>query len=151
MDEFMKSQKFKIAAISVGSVILALFIFAAGVTVGIHKARFSEKFARNYERNFAPTIGGPMGFMRDIEGREFRNAHGIAGKVISVSENNIIIKDIDDKESTVSVSDKTIIKRGRDSIKITDVKNDDRIVVMGRPGDNGTVEADLIRVFQNNQ
>lgn len=128
---------------------MALIIFAAGISVGIRKARFSEKFDRNYERNFAPPMGGPMGFMHEFGGRDFRNAHGIAGKVISVTDNNIVIKDYEDRENTITVTDGTIIKRGRDSIKITDIKNDDRIVIMGRPGDNGAIEADLIRVFNN--
>lgn len=148
----LKNNNMRIAAIVVGSVILALVIFAAGVSVGIHKARFSNKFAENYERNFmghkGGFMGGPEKYIRGMEGRDFRNAHGIAGIVISIADNNIVIKDRDNRENTITVSDKTIIKRGRDSIKITDLKNDDGIVVMGKPGDNGVINADLIRVFE---
>jgi len=142
----------RVAAIVVGSVIVALVIFSAGVSVGIRKARFSNRFAENYERNFmGPGEGGMMGspenFMRGMEGRDFRNAHGIGGAIISIADNNIVIKDRDSKENAITVSDKTISKRRRDDIKITDLKVDDRIVVMGKPGDNGTINADLIRVF----
>lgn len=151
--EKSKNNNMRIAAIVVGSVILVLVIFSAGVSVGIHKARFSNKFAENYERNFMGPKGGPMmdgpgEFFDDMGGRGWRNAHGIAGTIVSIADNSIVIKDRDDKENTIDVNDNTIIKDGRDSIKITDLKNDERIVVMGKPGDNGAINADLIRVFE---
>jgi hypothetical protein len=155
--EVLKSKKFKIAALAVGVIIIALVSFSAGVGVGFHKARFSYKFGENYERNF---VGGPFqgpgmmergsrGMMDDFEGRGFRNGHGIAGTIISVANNQIVIKDRDGQENTISVSDKTLIKQGQNTISINDLKNDEQIVVMGRPGDNGTINADLIRVFDN--
>ena len=163
MQEILKSKSFKIAAIAIGSIIIALIIFTAGVNVGFHKAKFSFKFGENYERNFMgpfPDQGipmgpvGPMGMMRekvrDFEGSDFRNPHGISGTIISISENSLVIKDKDNKENTVSVDDKTVIKLGRDTIKIGDLKNDEEIVVIGKPGDNGVVNADLIRVFDKN-
>lgn len=156
--ELLKSKKFKIAALAVGVFILMLVSFAGGVATGLHKARFSYEFGKNYERNFVggPFPGpmgeimdgrGPRGMMPDFEGRGFRNGHGISGTIISVANNQIVIKDRDGQENTVSVSDKTLIKRGQDTISINDLKNDEQIVVIGRPGDNGTVSADLIRVF----
>lgn len=163
MQEILKSKSFKVAAIAIGSIIIALIIFTAGVNVGFHKAKFSFKFGENYERNFMGPFqdqgvsmgpNGPMGMMRekvrDFEGRDFRNPHGISGTIISISENSLVIKDKDNEESTVSVDDKTIIKSGRDTIKIGDLKNDEEIVVIGRPGDDGVINADLIRVFDKN-
>ena len=98
--------------------------------------------------------GGPIGMMKekfnDLEGRGFRNAHGIAGTIISIMDNNIVIKDKDNKENTVAITDKTIIKLGVDDVKISDLKNDQQVVVMGNPGENGVVNADLIRVFNTN-
>jgi hypothetical protein len=157
VQETVKSKKFKIVALAVGVLIIALVSFAGGVLVGFHKARFSYRFGENYERNFIGGPPGPMGMMEkgprgmmpDFEGRGFRNAHGIAGTIISVADNKIIIKDHDGQENTVSVDDKALIKRGQDTISINDLKNDEQIVVMGRPGDNGTINADLIRVFDN--
>jgi hypothetical protein len=162
MNEIIKSKKFKIAVAVVGVILIALVSFAAGIGVGFKKARFSYKFGENYERNFLGShrgLGGPMwsgGLMvimrekfKDLEGRGFRNAHGIAGTIISITENNLVIKDKDNKENTVAVSDQTIIKSGRDDIKISDLKNDQPVVVMGNPGDNGVINADLIRVFNN--
>ncbi|MFH0929902.1 MAG: hypothetical protein V1814_01480 [Candidatus Moraniibacteriota bacterium] len=154
IQETMKSKKFKIAALVVGAFILVLVSFAGGVAIGFHKARFSYKFGENYERNF--TGHGPAemmdgrgsrGMMGDFEGRGLRNSHGIAGNIISVANNQIAIKDRNGQENTISVSDQTLIKRGQSTISINDLKNDEQIVVMGKPGDNGTINADLIRVF----
>lgn len=151
-----KSRNFKIAALAVGVIIIMLVSFAGGVAVGFHKARFSYEFGKNYERNF---VGGPFqgqgmmggrdgrGMMGDFGGRGMRNGHGIAGSIISIADGKIVIKDRDGQENTITVSDQTLIKSGQDTIKITDLKNDEQIVVMGRPGDNGTINADLIRVF----
>jgi hypothetical protein len=156
--EILKSKKFKIAAIVIGVFILIVVSFGAGIGVGLHKARFSYKFGENYERNFIgkPFDGprgilkpGPRGTIPDFEGRGFRNPHGVAGEIISVADNKIIIKDRDGQENTISVNDKTLIKRQQDTISINDLKNDDEIVVMGRPNDDGMISADLIRVFPN--
>lgn len=163
MNEIIQSKKFKIAVAVVGVILIALVSFAAGIGVGFKKARFSYKFGENYERNFMGNHSsrnswansGPMGMMRerfnDLEGRGFRNAHGIAGTIISLTDNNIVIKDKDNKENTVAITDKTIIKSGQNDIQIGDLKNGELVVVMGNPGDNGVINADLIRVFNTNK
>lgn len=163
MEKILKSKGFKIAAIFTGSIALALIIFMAGVNVGFHKARFSFEFGENYERNFMGPRrdkgvpmrpDGPMGMMRekvkDFGGSDFRNPHGVSGTIISISENSLLIKDKNNKESTVSVNDKTIIKSGRDDIMIGDLKTEEQIVVIGKPGDDGVINADLIRIFNKN-
>lgn len=166
LQESKKSQKIKIISIILGSTVIALIIFVAGVNVGFHKAKFSYKFGENYERNFmnppmmAPGVpNGPMGgmmrpgeFPDKIEGRGFRNPHGNSGTIISISGNSLVIKNSNNEESTISISEKTTIKSGRDAIKIEDLKTEDQIVVIGEPGDDGVVNAYLIRVFaKNNQ
>lgn len=160
MNEIIKSRKFKIAASIVGAILIALLIFASGLAVGLHKAKFSCRFGENYEKNFMGHQSGmdkpmgPMGKMkekfRDMEGRGFRNAHGLAGTIISIADNSFVVKDRDNKENAVAVTDKTVIKLGRDDIKISDLKQNDNIVVMGQPSEDGTINADLIRVFNNN-
>jgi hypothetical protein len=158
IQETIKTRNFKIAALAVGVIIIALVSFAGGVAIGFHKARFSYKFGENYERNFVggPFQGpgmmegrGPQEMMRNFDGRGFRNGHGIAGSIISVVDNKIVIKDRAGQENTITVSDQTLIKSGQDTIKVADLKQDEQIVVMGRPGDNGTINADLIRVFNS--
>jgi hypothetical protein len=164
--EIVKSRNFKLAIGVVGVLLVALVSFAGGVVVGLHKAKFSYDWGKNYERNFmgasfkdsgmntGDNLDGKtnsrkamLDFPRNIEGRDFRNAHGLAGTIISITDSNIIVKDRDNKESTVAVTDETIIKDHMEDVKITDLKTDDQIVVMGKPNDGGTIEADLIRIF----
>lgn len=155
--------KYFIAAFgTLGCLIAAAVIFAAGVHVGERRAKYSYQWGDNYERNFVGGSrgmmggirgqagpGGPLGMMRGFEGRDFRNGHGASGTITSISDSTIIIKDRDNKENTILVSDKTIIKNGQADIKITDLKKDENMVVIGSPGDNGVINADLVRVFSD--
>jgi hypothetical protein len=155
-----KSNKLKIAVIIVGEILLLFSVFSCGMAVGLKKARFSYKFADNYERNFMGQenndqhfgfMPAPLPkFMDDFSGRDFRNAHGIAGAILSVSDNIIIVLDHDNKENTILVTDKTLIKSRRDDLSRSDLKTGDEIVVMGSPDENGKVSASLIRVFNPN-
>lgn len=157
-NEIIKSKKIVLITVIVGIFLLVLISFAAGTMVGFKKAKFSCDWGRNYERNFVgphrefgpeKQMNGPMGrFMDNVEGKNLKNAHGIAGEIISITDNSLVIKDRDNEENTITVSDETIIKSGKDEIKISDLKTNDKIIVMGKPGENGNVEADFIRVFQ---
>lgn len=155
--EATQSKKIKIAAGIIGIILIALVSFGAGIRVGFRKARFSYAFGENYERNFAgprPPMGpagNPMRFFRDMEGRGFRNAHGLAGTIISIANDSVIIEDKSGKENTVTITSKTIIKQRRDNLKITDLKPDDQVVIMGNPDNTGTINATLIRVFDNDK
>lgn len=140
---------FKTAAIVLSVVFISLLIFSLGVAVGTKKARFSEHFGKNYERNFAPAPPGPMGFFDDFEGRRMRNAHGIIGTVISASFDKITMKDRENNEVSVSISEKTAIRERRNDLNITDLKNGQKIVVLGRPQEDGSIKADFIRVLKN--
>jgi len=157
--EMVQSKYFKVSAITVGVFIVAFASFTAGIAVGIHKAKFSYAWGENYERNFVGGRGNMMGgerggmmnrlgFGGGFGGRDFRNAHGIAGKVLSVSDTSLIINNKDNKENTVVVNDKTIINRNGETIKLSDVVKDDNVVAVGNPGDNGVINADFIRVFK---
>jgi hypothetical protein len=160
MNEVIKSKNFKIAAAVIGVILIALASFVAGMSVGFHKANFSGRFGENYEKNFmGPRPGmknhdNPMGKMKDkfreMEGRDFRNAHGLSGTIISITDNNLVVKDRDDKENTLIIDDKTIIKSHRDNLKVEDLKQGDRIIVLGEPNDSGVIDAKLIRVFNDN-
>ncbi len=161
--EIIQLKYFKLVSITVGVLIVALSGFAAGIAVGIHKAKFSYAWGENYERNFVGNRGGVMGDNRGekigngqgsmmersgFDGRDFRNAHGVAGKVLSVSDTSLIISDRSNKENTVTVTEKTILKRNGEDVKLSDIAKDDTVVVIGAPGENGVVNADFIRVFK---
>jgi hypothetical protein len=156
---FFASKPYKWILWVFAELLILAIVFALGIRVGLHKAKYSYQWGANYERNFVggphglegqgmPPMGpgGPMNFFGE-PGGDFRNAHGLAGNIVSITDNKLVVKDNDGKENTVAVTDKTIIKSGRDDIKITDLKTNDKIVIMGKPNSDGMVEADIIRVL----
>ncbi len=161
MKEFIQSKTFKLITVIVGIFLVAIVSFGTGVAVGLKKARYSYEWGANYERNFigAPRImnGGRGGFfsgmMREFDGRDFRNANGLAGTIVSISGNNIVVKDSNSgngQENTIAITGNTIIKSRGTNLKLSDLKQNDKIVVLGKPSDNGVINADLIRVFNGN-
>lgn len=154
----MASKTVRTSAIVIGILLVALVSFSAGLAVGFHKARFSYAFGENYERNFVggkfPDRDDRISMMRggmmnspDFEGRGFRNAHGISGEILSITDANIIIKGRDNAENTIAISEQTLIKSGPDSLSVNDLKTGLKVVVIGKPNDTGTINADFIRVF----
>ena len=147
--EVLQSKKVRIGISVLGCLLIALVSFAGGMAVGIHKARYSYQWGQNYERNFMGSRNsGMMPMMRDFDGRGFRNPHGLSGTVVSVSGDTLIVKDRDNKENTVSVTDRTLIKYRGEDLKLTDLASGDTVAIIGKPGDNGVVNADIIRIFE---
>lgn len=134
---------FKVIIILIVSLIVLLFVFKLGVLVGFKKASFSYLWGENYHRNFA---GPRNGFFRDFEGREFIDSHGVFGQIIKIDGSNLIIKGRDNVEKIIIVKNNTTIMRFRDTIKLSELKVDDQVVVIGDPNDNGQIEAKLIRL-----
>lgn len=124
--------------------VAALLIFQLGMYVGFRKANFSFGYGDNYHRTFGGPVGG---FMRGFEGTDFVNGHGTSGTVASVSDDGIVIKGSDGMEKMVAISKKTSIIMGHTPLSATDLHIDDMVTVIGRPQNDGTVNAEIIRVF----
>ncbi|EKD58388.1 MAG: hypothetical protein ACD_56C00141G0018 [uncultured bacterium] len=164
---FFNSKSYNLAIWTLLSFVVLSITFSLGVKVGLHKARYSYQWGANYERNFAGPRSGTMGpenmIRPGIERRpegpkgffpgdgDMRNAHGLAGTIVSISMDKIVVKDRDNKENTITITDKTFMKSGRNDFKLEDLKVEDKIIVMGKPNDEGTVVADLIRIFEKNE
>ena len=152
--QVVESKYFKAVAITGGIFLVALFSFALGVKVGFHKATFSVRFGENYERNF---LGGPENFdgtrmprmakMMGLDDRGMRNPHGVAGEILSIVDDTMVIKNRDNQESTLRIDDSTIINRGKQTLAVSDLATGDEIVVIGKPEEDGIILARLIRVF----
>lgn len=126
------------------AVILILLIFQLGMFVGFRKASFSFGWGDNYNRVF----GGPQGgLMHDFMGRDFMNGHGIAGAIVQIDGSNVIIRGGDGTEKIISITNRTSIVKGRSPARISDLNAGEAITVIGRPGDDGIVAADIIRVL----
>ena len=144
-EQFIKSKSVKITAGVIGGLLIAFLIFAAGVFVGLQKARFSYNFGQNYMSNFGGR-GSNKFFLSD---RNFINGHGSTGQIIKINPNTITIKDGEGVEKAVTVSANTAIRSERQDIKFSDLKTGDFIVAIGTPNSQGQIQADLIRVLPN--
>jgi len=128
-----KSKTVRGIIIGLGIAILVLGIFKLGQVSGYHKARFSQRFGDNFNRNFVDPRG--EGFFKDFSDREdLPGGHGAVGKIVSIA-------------LPLVLSDSTEILKYRDDITTTDLKVGDFIVVLGTPNDDGQVEAKLIRTI----
>lgn len=148
--EFVDSRWFRRTIIAVLAIIVLALVFGAGLGIGYRKANFSYQWGDNYHKMF----GGPQGgFMRQMPPAPFRmeddfiSPHGTTGLVIKIDGNNLIVKGNDNVEKTILVSDKTVIRSGRQDIKTADLKVGDLTVTIGQPNDQGQIDANLIRVF----
>lgn len=147
LNNLFQSKNFKISLFGLGALIILLLVFQLGVFVGFNKAKFSFKWGDNYHKNF----GGPRnGFLRDFEGKDFVGGHGTPGTIAKIDGNNIIIKDPRGMEKIVAITDKTAIKKGMTDLKPSDLKINDRLIIIGAPRDDGSIEAQLIRIFDLN-
>jgi len=143
-NNFFQSKLFKGILLGVVSLIILLLIFKAGMMVGIKKADFSCRWSDNYHRNF----GGPKGgFWGGFDDRNFMEANGTFGQIIKIEGNVITIKDRQSTEKAILLNESTVIKSMRDTIKATDLKVDDNIVVIGEPNESGQISAKLIRLL----
>ena len=141
-----------ISGLILGLIIL-LLVFRLGMLVGYRKAGFAYGWGENYERNFggrsdrSRSMGGPGYFLREFDDRRFMGADGTVGRIIKIDGRSIVVKGQADEEKIILLNDKTIIRRFRDNIKLSDLKVDDMIVTIGEPNASGQIEARLIRVM----
>lgn len=144
--EVMKSKNGDKIIVAVGIIVAALVIFQAGMFTGFKQASFSFRTGEGYFRQMNGR--GNDAFMGMQRG-DFGNSHGTVGKIISISLPSIVVADKDNIEKTIIVSTSTDIRKFRDSIKSTDLKINDMVVVIGNPDDKAQVEATLIRIMPN--
>jgi hypothetical protein len=144
LDKIFQSKLFRGIILGLLALVVVLSILKIGMFIGIKKADFSHRWSDNYHRNF----GGPRnGFMEGFGDRDFMDANGVFGKIIKIENQNITINGRDNVEKIITVSDQTVIKRFMDTIKTSDLKIDESIVVIGEPNNAGQIEAKLIRVM----
>lgn len=154
-EKFFQSKGFKITMMSIGCVAIFLLVLGLGMFIGYKKARFSYGWGEYYHENF----GGPpppppfarggsmMGLRRDLQGKDFLNAHGTSGSIMKIEGKTIFVNDETNLEKTIITSDSTAIRKKSDVLKLADLKVGDKIVVIGSPDDKGQISAELIRVF----
>jgi len=148
LNKFFQSKQFNYFIWGLVAIILLLVVFKVGMDIGFKKAKFSCDWGQNYYRNFA----GPAKRFPDnnfIRHDDFMEAHGVYGQIIQIneSESDLVIKDAEGVEKIVLVQDDTTIKNFNQTIKLSDLKIDDKVVIIGEPNSEGKIEAKLIRVL----
>lgn len=146
---FFQSKTFKGVLYGIACVIVLLLTFQAGVMVGYRRADFSYRWAENYSGNFFPHPRND--FMRQMDNRDFIKGQGALGLIIKIDNNVLVVKSEqrDVPEQAVLMKNDTVIERGFDILKSSDLKVGDHVVVIGSPNDAGQVEAKIIRVLPN--
>ncbi len=144
LKQLIQSKPYVALVLLLAAIAIIFLIFGIGMYVGYHKARFSYQWGENYHKNF----GGPRGgFFRDFGGKDLIDANGIAGQVIKVDGQTLVIKGRDNVEKIILVKEDTVIRRFTETIKLGDLKVDDNIVAIGEPNDQGQIEAKFIRTL----
>jgi len=144
INKFFESKLFK--RIVVGIVLLAsiLFILKLGIFIGSRRADFAFKWGENYHKNFA---GPRQGFFNEFMGQDFIEGNGAFGQIIKIDGQTLVVKDAKNIEKVVLIKDDTTIVRFRDTLKLSDLRVDDNVVIIGNPNDVGQIEAELIRLM----
>lgn len=92
-------------------------------------------------------MGGNM--MGYFQGKDFTNSSGAIGKIASINLPAITIENTDGIEKIVLIKDDTIVRQFRETLKSSDLKIGDFVVVIGAPNDNAQVEAKIVRIMPN--
>jgi len=143
-NKIFQTKSFRIFILVIGCIIVALLIFRLGIYVGYKKANFTYGWGENYHRNF----GGPQGgFFGDFNNREYMDAHGVSGQIIKIDGSTLIIKGRDNTEKNVQVNEDTMIRSLNNTIKVTDLKVNDFIIIIGEANNAGQIVAKFIRVM----
>jgi hypothetical protein len=149
--DFFHSDLFTHIVAIVGGVLVAVFIFEAGVAVGYHEATFSSRWGENYERNF----GGPgHGFHKffGLPGNNLPNPNGAFGKIISITASStdattLIVASDQKPEQKVLISSTTILRSQENTVGLDALKVGSYVVVLGTPDNSGEILASLVRLL----
>lgn len=141
--EVSRSKTFRVALWAVGGLVVLLLVFQAGIFIGYRRAVFTFGGGENYYRAF-DRRPGPLGVPR---GGDLFNAHGAAGKILSINLPTFIMEDRDGAERVILISDDTQIRKFRNDATPSDLRQNDFVVVIGSPDDKAEIQARLIRIL----
>lgn len=146
------SNKLKYSIAGIGSLIVLLLIFQAGVMFGFHRANFGYRWSENYENNFSPRPSmGRGGMMGGFNNNGYVRGHGAIGQILKIDGSSITVKGRDEAEKTVLIDPNTVFESDNGPVKVTDLKVGDNVFVIGAPSDAGQVVAKVVRVVPNNK
>ncbi len=124
-------------------IIAVIFILLAGISLGEHIGFRKASFAFQNGNNFYQTYGPDHGDL--MQPRNFSDANGTVGKVLSVKLPDITVEDHDNTEKVIVVGSQTVIRQFRNTLQPSDIKVGDYIVAIGDPNAQSQIVATLIR------
>lgn len=141
----LKKYAFPLIVVTVIWLVVLLLVFRLGLNLGLRQGAFTCQWSENYHRNF----GGPPpgGFMQALGNDESVRAHGVFGQVIGTATGTLLIKQNDGVETSVAVTDDSVIEMFRQRVPITEVHVNEMVVVIGEPNDQGQITAAFIRIL----
>lgn len=146
--EIIRSKTFQKVIVSLAMFLLLILVFSAGVRVGHRRTLFAYRFN---EQHFGP-FGGPPGFpgegpFPELRGKRFLISRGAFGTIADIdSSSSVLLVASSEGEKTVSVASDTLIVAGRHPAVFSDLRVADRVVVIGRPDEDGNIRAKIIRI-----
>jgi hypothetical protein len=142
LSALMASRRSRLVIFGLGGLFLALIIFQIGIYTGYHKASLAFGTGAAYYNVFEGKGNGgphPRG--------EYVEAHGAAGKILSISLPTFIVQGPDNFEKIILIDEDTDIRSSRDEANSSDLAAGDFVVVIGEPNGNAQVVAKLIRIL----
>jgi hypothetical protein len=144
INKFFQSKAFKGIICGIAAFLILLFVLKVGIVIGTKKADFSCRWSDNYHQNFG---GPPEGFWGGFGDKDFIEASGTFGQIAKIDGSTVVIKSRNDVEKIILIDNSTIIKSLKKTVKSSDLKVDDYVVVVGEPNATGQIEAKLIRIM----
>lgn len=128
--------------LATSGVAISLASFSAGENIGYDRGRLSSGNESRYEMSLEKSNGGMML-------RKGFDPHGVAGKILNISDDKIIVADRDGLEKVVAVGTSTIYRQARQNIDLQNLSAGDFVVVLGTPDKTtgSEIDAKLIRLM----
>jgi len=142
---YLKKYAFPLAIVALIWLVVLLMAFRLGLNLGQRKAEFTCQWSENYRRNFG---GPPPGaFLQFFDRDDMVRPHGVFGRVIGTATGTLIIKQNDGVETSVAVTDDTVIELLRQRVPLSEAHVNEMAVVIGEPNDQGQIVATFIRLM----
>ena len=146
MKKFLAMPLSSRVTIVLGTFIVVLVIFWAGMVAGYEKAEYSFRWGNHYADNF----GGPrspFGMMMPMNRDGVNNANGAAGIVVAVNLPTVAVKGPNEAEKIILISSTTMIRVFHDQGKANDIHVGDMLVAIGTPNVQGQIAASFVRLM----
>jgi hypothetical protein len=140
--QFIQSHTAAFVLGGIALLVLLMGAFSAGEHIGYRKASFAFQNGNNYYQTFGPRTADRM-----MPPPDFSDAHGSAGKIVSITLPTLTIQDKDGTEKVLIVSDKTAVRKFRETIAVENLAIGDYIVAIGEPDQQSHIATTLIRVL----